>query len=243
LASGAVAADSGSAAGVAQTLQAVRDSLQRNDLASARVLLNAMRALHKDDEQVSALRNDLQAREDKANPVADAPSLAHSGQPDKTRELPRSVPRASARSARAGESSLPTGEHAVRPSRYARSREAARGKVAPERGEDVVAASPAPETRETASILPPPAASVASAPVEPRPVPATPPSLPVVEVARPDPQPVQADQGQKTRAQVREELARARSDGTLPRFGNPDPAGPGGTPSLTVKPGALPDRD
>ena len=36
-----------------------------------------------------------------------------------------------------------------------------------------------------------------------------------------------------SRAQVRADLARARSDGTIPRFGNPDPAGPGGMPSST----------
>jgi hypothetical protein len=29
-----------------------------------------------------------------------------------------------------------------------------------------------------------------------------------------------------TRAQVRADLARARADGTIPRFGNPDPYGP-----------------
>jgi hypothetical protein len=42
-----------------------------------------------------------------------------------------------------------------------------------------------------------------------------------------------ANQGPKTREQVRAELARARMDGTIPRFGNPDPYGPGGTPNFT----------
>jgi hypothetical protein len=42
--------------------------------------------------------------------------------------------------------------------------------------------------------------------------------------------------GPKTRAQVRAELARARENGSLPPFGNPDPAGPGGAPSLTIAP-------
>ena len=40
-------------------------------------------------------------------------------------------------------------------------------------------------------------------------------------------------QGPKTRAQVRAELAQARADGTISRFGNPDPYGPGGTPNFT----------
>jgi hypothetical protein len=30
----------------------------------------------------------------------------------------------------------------------------------------------------------------------------------------------------QTRAEVRADLARARADGTIPRFGNPDPYGP-----------------
>jgi len=42
-----------------------------------------------------------------------------------------------------------------------------------------------------------------------------------------------SNQGPKTREQVRAELARARMDGTLSRFGNPDPYGPGGTPNFT----------
>lgn len=47
-------------------------------------------------------------------------------------------------------------------------------------------------------------------------------------------------QGPKTRAQVREELAQARADGTIPRFGNPDPYGPGGTPNFTNHPATRP---
>jgi hypothetical protein len=35
-----------------------------------------------------------------------------------------------------------------------------------------------------------------------------------------------ASNGPLTRAQVRADLARARADGTIPRFGNPDPYGP-----------------
>ncbi|MDR5822575.1 hypothetical protein [Caballeronia sp. LZ043] len=36
--------------------------------------------------------------------------------------------------------------------------------------------------------------------------------------------------GPKTRKQVEDELRAARNSGALPRFGNPDPAGPGGSP-------------
>ena len=42
-----------------------------------------------------------------------------------------------------------------------------------------------------------------------------------------------SNQAPKTREQVRAELARARMDGTISRFGNPDPYGPGGTPNFT----------
>ena len=44
--------------------------------------------------------------------------------------------------------------------------------------------------------------------------------------------PQASNQGPKTRDQVRAELARARADGTISRFGNPDPYGPGGTPNF-----------
>jgi Domain of unknown function (DUF4148) len=45
-------------------------------------------------------------------------------------------------------------------------------------------------------------------------------------------------QGPKTRAQVRAELAHAREDGTIPRYGNPDPYGPGGKPNFAGQPAA-----
>ena len=45
-------------------------------------------------------------------------------------------------------------------------------------------------------------------------------------------------QGPKTRAQVRAELAQARADGTISRFGNPDPYGPVGTPNFNSRPAA-----
>ena len=48
--------------------------------------------------------------------------------------------------------------------------------------------------------------------------------------------PLLKSDGPKTRAQVRAEIVRAREDGSLPAFGNPDPAGPGGAPSLTIAP-------
>jgi hypothetical protein len=43
-------------------------------------------------------------------------------------------------------------------------------------------------------------------------------------------------QGPKTRAQVRAELAQARADGTISRFGNPTNSGPAGTPNYISHP-------
>ncbi|NML35045.1 DUF4148 domain-containing protein [Paraburkholderia antibiotica] len=42
---------------------------------------------------------------------------------------------------------------------------------------------------------------------------------------------VEAGNAPKTRAQVRAELARAREDGSMPAFGNPNPMGPAGAPN------------
>ena len=58
---------------------------------------------------------------------------------------------------------------------------------------------------------------------------------PVAETTVPS-APLLKPDGPKTRAQVRAEIARARENGSLPAFGNPDPAGPGGAPSLTMAP-------
>jgi hypothetical protein len=47
----------------------------------------------------------------------------------------------------------------------------------------------------------------------------------------PLPQTVTSTSKPKTRKDVEDELRKARSSGALPRFGNPDPYGPGGAPS------------
>jgi hypothetical protein len=66
--------------------------------------------------------------------------------------------------------------------------------------------------------------------------PATLPSSPLVQSTPSAATGVKTDDGPKTRSQVRAELARARETGGLPAFGTPDPAGPGGAPSLTSAP-------
>jgi hypothetical protein len=57
--------------------------------------------------------------------------------------------------------------------------------------------------------------------------------------AKPASLPAVASQAPKTRAEVEMEIERARTDGALPRFGNPDPAGPGGAPSMISHPVVL----
>ncbi|WP_186307852.1 hypothetical protein [Paraburkholderia sp. BCC1884] len=59
----------------------------------------------------------------------------------------------------------------------------------------------------------------------------------VMQAAPSDVPQTRVDGGPKTRAQVQAEIIRARGDGSLPAFGNPNPAGPGGAPSLTIVPG------
>jgi hypothetical protein len=52
-------------------------------------------------------------------------------------------------------------------------------------------------------------------------------AMPPAVTQAPAPAPMAiASSGPESRAQVRADLARARVDGTIPRFGNPDPYGP-----------------
>ncbi|SDR31297.1 hypothetical protein SAMN05443245_4514 [Paraburkholderia fungorum] len=80
------------------------------------------------------------------------------------------------------------------------------------------------------------AASVQSVPSTPQPEMTAQAVLPPVVQTTVPSAPLLKTDGPKTRAQVREEIARARENGSLPAFGNPDPAGPGGAPSLTIAP-------
>ncbi len=69
----AIAPDDTSEADIAYVLQSVHDSLQRNDLTAAKVLLEAVLAVHSDLPQALALQQELRAREAKqARAAADA---------------------------------------------------------------------------------------------------------------------------------------------------------------------------
>jgi hypothetical protein len=82
-----------------------------------------------------------------------------------------------------------------------------------------------PDTNHASSVQPgtaqPPQQPAASAVV-------TQPLLPAVSVGT-----SQSDPRPKTREEVKEELRNARANGALPKFGNPDPYGPGGSPSAS----------
>jgi hypothetical protein len=224
--SGTVSADGSSDAGVAPTLQAIRNSLERNDLASARLLLNELLALHQDNEQALALQKDLQAREQKTH---DAPPAEHADRSSRTWEPTRSALRPSAR---------PDRQRTISTPHHSRGGSASQEIDATNHGVNVDATGPVSANGETAAPTP----AVASPPARPQSIPLQRPSAPIVE-AKPEPMLAESVPAPKTRAQVRAELERARTDGSLPRFGNPDPAGPGGSHGFVVQSTASPERE
>ncbi|MGA7779548.1 MAG: hypothetical protein WCA85_17805 [Paraburkholderia sp.] len=247
----------GGDAAISQVLDAVRFCLDRNDLDSAKVLLQAEVVLHKDDPRVMALQHEVQMREAR---VGHAPPVALAGNPPTTVPLPPWVAESPAsRPEHSRYAELPQKEHAANPARNARTRYAAQTTVELRPAQRVEADRPHPPSAETTTSSVAPASPAAvpmmaavAPPVESLPVHQTPvapqaapvaQSAPPVEPAPPAVQPettlTQSNQVPKTRAEVRMELERARSDGDLPRFGNPDPAGPGGAMSMTVNPGAM----
>ncbi|MGA7814334.1 DUF4148 domain-containing protein [Caballeronia sp.] len=214
----------------AQILQAVRDSLRRNDLESAEVLLGAARALDINNEQAIALQHDLDARmtqKQTASPAAPGTEVITIPRPE-TRSIPRS--------ARTINSTGQAREPTKRVPLHEREANDMRADLAAARNTPAETAAPiaeviekpipsegvAPAVHAAPEVVPAPELPPAAAPA---PVIA---SLPVVQpTVRPEPAPVGPSQGPKTREQVRAELERARADGSLSRFGNPDPAGPG----------------
>ena len=244
---------SGHSDDISHILQAIRGSLKRNDLASAKVLLGAVQTLNKDDSRAVSLQKELQAREEKADPV---PPVSPPDNPRSTAQSTRTTMRSPVRAGRSHESAFPVREHATSTSHRSRITDARQIRTASNGAINTEATSPvlgtgrtdsgsptaAPTVAQTVAptiaqtVAPTMAPTVASTQARPALSPATPPTeqaLPPAQRVAPKPPLVQSAQGPKTRAQVRAELDRARMDGSLPRFGNPDPAGPGGVPSST----------
>ncbi|MEX3971802.1 DUF4148 domain-containing protein [Paraburkholderia caribensis] len=222
-------------AGVARALQAVHDSLQRGDLASAHVLLDAVLTMRSDEPQALLLKKELAAREAQARELRQATPVEQSA------AQPLARAHASAKTTHV----RPAASHHVTDTS--------------ERDQPAFDATPPVEIRSdsvkdnatasdhaigTAPAQPPaqPEPVIASAvrtaatlaePAEQPPAPAATSTAQTHEPAAPSPAP---GDGPKTRAQVRDELSRARQNGTMSRFGNPDPYGPGGSPRDNTQP-------
>jgi len=230
------ASASGHADDISHILQAIRDSLKRNDLASAKVLLGAVQTLHKDDSRALTLQKELQAREEKVDSV---PLVVPPDNPRNAAKSTRATTRLPARAGRSHERASPVRDHTTSTSRRSRIADAPQIQVPSDNGIDAEAARPALGTgradsssREVAPTVAPTVVPIVTS-TPPRPAPPTEQVLPPAQPVAPKALLLQSAQGPKTRAQVRAELDRARMDGSLPRFGNPDPAGPGGVPSST----------
>jgi hypothetical protein len=249
LAWGRVAAQNQADADVAQVLDAVRASLRRNDLVSAKVLLGAERALYKDDPRIMALQVELQALEDAGGralavgPTGTSPAPVLTPAPSRASQP---APRYMARAEHTHSASSRIRERAGTPPEYAKIGHAppAEAVVNPDVTRDTSSAVPANPEMDLTSLRAVPSAAEAPSPAQPSPAqsgtvppPLTQaaPSAQSAQSAQPDsaptPAPGTSSQAPKTRDEVRMEVERARVDGALPRFGNPDPAGPGGAPS------------
>lgn len=230
--SGLVSSDANFDSDIAQLLHAVQNSLQRNDLVSAKVLLDAVDPLHEGDEQVLTLKKMLRGREDQA---AGAQAVARVDKPSELREPARPKVRPFPRVDHVRGGSVAARERATETSRHFASESAPEIKDLPDESADNVAAGGGADV-DTPSSSQQPTPTMASAPARSDLIGTTQLNASSMQAALINPRTIATDQGPKTRAQVRSELARARTDGTLPRFGNPDPAGPGGLPSSIASP-------
>jgi hypothetical protein len=244
LAWGRVAAQNQADADVAQVLDAVRASLRRNDLVSAKVLLGAEQALYKDDPRVMALQVELQALEEAGGralavgPTGTSPAPVLTPRPARASQ---SAPRYVARAEHTHSASSRVRERAGSPPAYAKVGHAPPAEAAanPDASRDTPSAVSANPEMDRTSLRVVASAAEAPSPAQSGTVP--PPLTQAVQNApgaqsaqadsMPAPAPGTSSQAPKTRDEVRMEVERARVDGALPRFGNPDPAGPGGAPS------------
>ncbi|WP_176057162.1 DUF4148 domain-containing protein [Paraburkholderia sp. BCC1876] len=248
--SGPVLAGGASDAALSSGLQAARSSLQRNDLGAAQAQLDAVAATHKNDGQVAALQREVQARA-QASPQAQVVALE---EPKATRTS------APVKGHHSRERRYATRDYSSRASGYATKRRGVGTQVTGSSGDRMAASNvpldePTVLTSRARTIAPTirVGQGLASAPAVPPLILQTPPAAGVEQASPSNRQaeltaqaPLQStslqptapggtllkSEGPKTREQVREEIVRARSNGSLPAFGNPDPAGPGGAPSL-----------
>jgi hypothetical protein len=208
-------------AGIARVLQAVHDSLQLGDLASAHVLLDAVLAMRKDEPQAQLLQKELVEREARQTSVEGLTAAAKL--PSHSHATVRSMHMQSNASRHEVTASVDKAAMDVRPDDAVHDDAPAANAVSTQ--------SPAAPETSTA------AAAVPVETTQQQPTPATPEPAATQSVAPSDPSPpvAAASDAPKTRAQVRDELRRARTNGSMSRFGNPDPYGPGGSPSTNAQ--------
>ncbi|MFM0340052.1 hypothetical protein [Paraburkholderia fungorum] len=239
-----------SSAALAGDLQPAHNSSQPNDLASTPAQLDAARLVHQDDTQMGASQAPPQTRADNAQ---QALTTTRAEKPQQSSKSPSFAAASTAKNVHSHDRHFAARGVSHHGSGYTRSphvpdtavadKSASGGRasvvVAP-----VVASAPFSSAPAPVKVVP----TVNNGPVG-QPSAETVPSNPQAELtaqAVPTPPLVQpasssgvtpkTESGALTRAQVRAEIARARSDGSLPPFGNPDPAGPGGAPSYTTAP-------
>jgi hypothetical protein len=261
--SGRIKARNDSAATEAARLQAARNSLLRDDVAAARAQLNAVRAPHKNDDRVIELQKQVQVQADNdlralAEPVDQASQpVGQSARTSSSSPVKGAHTRDSRFATRENSnraSSYAKNRHPAETATVgsvsdsgASSGDATAAGALPIASQSadappamkVVESAPTAPGAPAAINAPPstqqPAHTVQTVPSNPQDEPAaqTVLSQPLVQPAPSSGTLPKPDGGPKTRAQVRAEIVRARQDGSLPAFGNPDPAGPGGAPSLT----------
>ncbi|BDC40135.1 DUF4148 domain-containing protein [Paraburkholderia terrae] len=224
-------------AGIARVLQAVHDSLQRGDLASAHVLLDAVLTMRSDEPQALLLQKELAVREAQAREMRSATLNEQSA------AQPLSRARASAKTSHARSA---TSRHVTdtsdrdqpaidaTPLVDVRSDSATDNAAASDHAANTAALQPHKQPEPVIASAVQTAATVAE-PVEQPSAPAAPSTVQSHEPTAPPPAAAPSD-GPKTRAQVRDELSRARTNGSMSRFGNPDPYGPGGSPRDNTQP-------
>lgn len=225
-------------AGIARVLQAVHDSLQRGDLASAHVLLDAVLTMRSDEPQALLLKKELDAREAQAREIrAATPDEQTAAQPPARTHASVKTTRARPAVSRHVTDTLARDQPAIdaTPRVDIRSGSATDNATASDHAADTASLQThaQPETVVASTVR---TAAAAAEPVEQPPAPAAAPSTAQIHEPPAPPPAAAPSDGPKTRAQVRDELSRARTNGTMSRFGNPDPYGPGGSPRDNTQP-------
>ncbi len=233
-----------SSAAIAGDRQSAPNSSQRNDFASAPAQLDATRSLQEDDTQTGALQAPLPTRGDQAQQALTTTRADKPQQPSKSAKFAATSTAKSVHSRDRHFAARGTSHHGSDYVRSPHEPDAAVAETGVAVSAPVVASTPLSSAPASAKVVssvnggPVVQASAETVPIN-REVDLAAQAVPTPPLVQPAPAggvAPKTESGAMTRAQVRAEIARARSNGSLPPFGNPDPAGPGGAPSLTATP-------